>query len=269
MPPSAKARPPRLSELQTWLKAVWTRPEGIDAALASPEGRALKPWIAEAPPISARDRLAIYGDAYFSRLLESLGEDFSGTKRALGDDDFRRLIADYLAKYGSSSYNIADAGGRLAEFAAAHELRKRFRFLPDLCRLETAVLRALLTDRLPAADAAAFAALAPEDWATARLILDPTLALLEARWPVHELWLRRGEPRDESILPERACLLVVWRNDDWARVEALHEPAWRLLRKLSDGVPLAQACDAGLAPREVQSLFAGWAAGGVIKGVEL
>lgn len=266
MPLSEKA--PRLSELQELLRRVWTTPEGIDAALASPEGRALRPWIAEQPPISPRERLAVYSDAYFSRLLESLGEDFAAVKRAVGEEDFRRLIADYLAAHPSHSYNISDAGERLAEFAAKHALSKRFPFIADLCRVEWAALRALLTDRLPAPKPDAFA-LSAEDWRRARLVLDPTLTILACRWNVRAFWEKRLEQADSTHPDEGAYFLAVWRDADWARVEALDEPAWRTLRRLSEGARLAQACDTGTAPEQVQHWFAHWLSREIIKGVEL
>lgn len=265
---SEKARPPRLSELQRLLKRVWTTPEGIDAALSSVEGRAVKQWIAEQPPISSRERLAVYSDAYFSRLLESLGEDFAAVKRAAGEDEFRRLIADYLIAHPSESYNISDAGHLLAEFAAKHELSERFPFIGDLCRVEWAALRALLTDRLPAPKPEAFA-LSAEDWQRARLVLDPTLTLLETSWDVRESWEKRLAPADAAQPAKRVCCLAVWRDAHWARVAAFDEAAWRTLRRLSEGRPLSEAFHAAASPEQVQSWFAGWLSQEIIKGVRL
>src|SRR5580658_8222492 len=83
-----KENPPRLAELQEWLRWVFTEPQGIAAALES-EGPALRrpepgprllSWIADGPPIGLNRRLAVYADAYFLRLLDSLGADYKAVK---------------------------------------------------------------------------------------------------------------------------------------------------------------------------------------------
>jgi hypothetical protein len=268
MASSLSEKPPKLSELQDWLRRVWTTPEGVDAALKTPEGRRARQWIAEVPPLSARDRLAVYSDAYFLRLLDSLGSDFTTARRALGDDDFRRLVADYLAQRGSDSPNLTDLGRDLPAAAARHELGRKHPFLSELCLLEWTVLAALFTDRLPAFDPESFKGISAEDWVKVRLVFDPTVSLLETAWPVHRLWMKRGAKSGNRTLkkPQRS-LLVVYRDEQWARVLALEERAWHTLRRLLDGAPLAEACAlSGASPDEIKNWFAGWVQIGLVKG---
>lgn len=269
MASSLSEKPPKLSELQDWLQRVWTTAEGVDAALKTPEGSRARRWIAEVPPLSARDRLAVYSDAYFLRLLESLGSDFTATRRALGEDDFRRLVADYLAKRGSDSPNLTDLGRGLPEAAAGHELGRKHPFLSELCLLEWTVLAALFTDRLPPFDPESFKGISAEDWVKVRLVFDPTVSLLETAWPVHRLWMNRAAKSGNRVLkkPQRA-LLVIYRDEQWARVLALEDRAWHTLRRLLGGEPLAQACAlSGAEPDEIKSWFAGWVQIGLVKAV--
>jgi hypothetical protein len=265
------ASAPPLSELQGWLAAVWTTREGVDAALKSPAGEKARRWISELRPPSARDRLAVYSDAYFLRLLESLGSEFPAVKRALGEDNFRKLIADYLSRHHSDSPNLSDLGSKLAEFSAAHALSKRFPYLGDLCRLEWEVLSALYTDRLPPLDPAVFSRLSPADWEKAALVFDPTLSLLEVSWPVDRLWAQRSSPAKAARCvwrTPRPGKLAVWRDDEWVRVESLEQEAFLTLESLMRGTSLPAACAAsGAEADELKSWFAAWAKEGLIKGL--
>ncbi|MBI3553609.1 MAG: putative DNA-binding domain-containing protein [Elusimicrobia bacterium] len=267
------ASSPPLSELQGWLRKVWTAPDGIDEALKSEEGKRAGLWIVDAPPLPARERLAVYADAYFLRLLESLGGDFPAVKRALGEEGFRRLVADYLRENPSDSPNVSDLGSRLPAFARSHALAKRFPYLPDLCRLEWEVLSALYTDRLPSLDPAVFAKLSAADWEKAKLVFDPTLRLFEVSWPVDRLWAQRAKPAKAARCvwrTTRPSWLAVYRDDEWVKVETLEERAFATLKRLMNGGGLSEACSAsGAETDEIQAWFSAWARDGLVKGLRL
>jgi len=261
---SKPAPPPRLAELQGWLARVWTTPAGVDAALKTPHGSAAARWVTEAPPLKARDRLAVYSDAYFSRLLESLGADFPAVKRVLGEGDFRVLVAAYLEGKGSDSPNITDLGRGLLAAAARHALSKRHPYLGDLCRLEWAVLSAIFTDRLPALDPEVFARVA--DWDKVRLVFDPTVRLLACGWPVDRLW--RNVASRSLPKAQRKTWLLVYRDDEWARVVSLEERAYKTIERILDGAALGAACaKSGAHAAEIQAWFTSWAQDGLVKGV--
>src|SRR5579864_9297536 len=79
---------PSLAELQRWMRWIITEPRGIQEALSNPwtldpalAGRYKEPErqlevIEEAAPLSRHDRLDVYANAYFYRLLESLASDY-------------------------------------------------------------------------------------------------------------------------------------------------------------------------------------------------
>jgi hypothetical protein len=54
------------------------------------------------------DRLAIYGTAYYARLLECLLEEFPVLVHALGEELFDAFAVGYLQKYPSRSYTLND-----------------------------------------------------------------------------------------------------------------------------------------------------------------
>jgi hypothetical protein len=254
---------PSLREVQRKLAAVFTHPGGVRPGLTAAgfhaRRRPVTETVADQPPVPLHTRLAVYSDAYFLRLSEVLGDDFRAVKRALGEDDFRRLAADYLRIHPSRTPLINDVGAGLPAFLAKHPFSRKHPFLPDLARLERAALRALFVERAPRRETV-------EDPAP-----DPTVSLLETRWAVDRLWAARSLPPGKGLrrLSSPALRrLLVWRDDDWARVQPLDPVPFAILQRLSAGKPLAAALrglENKITVPEVRRTFARWVRDGVLK----
>lgn len=264
--------PSDLSRLQGSFRRILTDPRGVRAAVLQ-RPRALR-WIADAPPLDAATRLSVYGDGYFLRLLEALASDFPAVKRALGENDFRVLAADYLKTNPSRSPSLADLGSALPRFAGSHQLVRRHPFLPDLARLERGVMTRLLTGRLPALDPEALRKIRAEDWERVSVILDPTVLLIKATWPIERLWRRRELPAKAGgrmIRRARAQWLVIFRDEAWVKVVEISEREWTLLKQIKEGARLGTVFaraekSRGNTAAEVRRWFSSWAEGGLIKG---
>ena len=100
---------PGLDALLRWFHAVITTPDGVGAgaesvaATAALPGAALDELVTAHGDRTASDRLSVYANAYFARLIECLGESFPVLQRALGDEAFAGLAADYLVAHPSST----------------------------------------------------------------------------------------------------------------------------------------------------------------------
>src|SRR5271168_2786264 len=109
--------PDDLQRLQTLLYRLIVAPEGVDQGLAM-----------EAPPggieaifsgdnrLSSRDRLEIYANAYFYRLLDVLKEEFPATRVVIGEANFHNLVTGYLVGYPPTQPSILYAGRNLPDF---------------------------------------------------------------------------------------------------------------------------------------------------------
>jgi hypothetical protein len=60
--------------------------------------------------LSAAERIDIYANAYFFRLLECLGGDFPATLAVLGADSFAALVKEYLLEHPPTEPSILYAG---------------------------------------------------------------------------------------------------------------------------------------------------------------
>jgi Putative DNA-binding domain len=119
LPPDAPAPAPALDVVQSWFQAVVTHPGGVEEGVASPGARQLvrldrgqlEAMVRRSSRLTAEERLSIYANAYYARLLECLGDCLPVLKRVVGAPVFDAFAFDYLQRYPSRSYTL----DRLAE----------------------------------------------------------------------------------------------------------------------------------------------------------
>jgi hypothetical protein len=310
MPDSAEGRP-GLGQVQRWFQAVITHAEGVEAGAAALEARQLLPLqngelesvITRSRALTAAERLAIYANAYHTRLLECLGEVFPMLRRTLGDDGFSSLALGYLEEYPSRSYTLNELGRHFPQFleqtrpspdelatdplssANQSSLEQDWpAFLIDLARLEWAIYdvfdgegvegKALLTAdqvlRIP-----------PGRWAEARLEPVPCLRLLATQFPVNDYFtsLRSAGADEAIVLPAKSpAFVALTRRDFIVRRYNLSAPEFELLKALSRGSSVGEALDQMLSqsqadpatlPDTVKLWFRNWTAEGLFQAIRL
>jgi hypothetical protein len=192
-----------------------TAPEGVRPALDDLtrrgllEGPGLDGLFVGDDRLSSVERLDIYANMYFFRLLDCVREDFPKVAAAIGGDRFHNLVTDYVLRHPSRHPSLRYLGQRFPAFIAAHPIAGERPWLADLARLEWA--RADLFD---APDAGALGredlARLPEDRAgEARLRLVPAFALLRFDFGVVPLWrdLEDGAPEAAGAAPREGASL--------------------------------------------------------------
>lgn len=302
---------PSLVELQRWMRWIFTNPQGPYKALSRAPSEDVRPdpailydglvedlsfpnggvscgrfqeplprlfGMIHEPGSDPLQRLSIYADAYFARLLESLASDFKTLHDVLGSQHFQRLAADYLLAHPSSSPQIGDLGQALPRFLENHPLTTSYPYITDLARLEWNVLRSLYSERLPAMDASILSSVPEPAWSRAKIVLDPTVRLLGTEWAVDLLWEDRflpGPAGRKTLLRKRRRWLVLYRDDRWVQVRSVDGQQWFVLERFQEGATLERVCRdlAELFPEAeelpVQRWFGEWVRLGILKGVHL
>ena len=284
---------PDLARMQRWMQAVITHPEGVAGGAASAEARDaidvehadLERVLTRSRALPAADRLAVYANAYYSRLLECLREEFPALVYLLDTELFDEFAIGYLQQYPSRSYTLHHLGTAfpqyLAESCPDDEDPRWVALMVDLATLERVygdVFDGPGNERLEMLSAERLAAIPPEAWATARLIPAPDVRLLELRSAVHE-FARSVRRKEEPELPDpEETLLVVHRRDYVVRRHQLTRAQYVLLGAILAGETVGDAIgraaevaepeveDFGLALRE---WFRDWAAEGLFQSVEM
>ena len=269
-----------MDRVQRWMQEVITHPDGIlngadsEAAtkLIDAGGGKLESVVTRSRALCAADRLAIYGNAYYARLLECLGEVFPVLKRTLGEELFDGFGFAYLQSYPSKSYTLNFLGDHFVEYL--QETRPDededsdsgwIDFLIDLARLEWTIYDVFDGPGLEKEEAFSLPELLeanPGDWLDLRIRVAPCLQLLRMEYPVndHYTLVRQTEGELEADYPAPARqYLAISRRNYIVRRYSLTFPQFELLTSLSEGQTLGEAlerCADASAEDEMESLEA-------------
>lgn len=237
-----------LGATQQLLWSLITAPEGVAAAVAtaarrgSDLGGQLAQTVCGDGPLDAVQRLDIYANMYFFRLLDVVKDAYPATAAVTGAAGFHNVMTDYLLAHPPAHYSVRYAGAQLPEFLGTHAVATAHPVLPELARFERALADAFDADDAPSLDGAVLAGIPPAVWGSLRLVLHPSVRLQRARWPVHVIRERvdAGEP---PVTPGRAEVhLCVWRDGLEVRYRTLAAAEWRALEALGEGRDFATAC---------------------------
>ena len=250
---------PALKNLQALLYRLITAPEGVAAGLAAERANEpgviddlydLESLIESDDRLSATERLEIYANAYFYRILDCLKEDFPATLATLGDDNFHNLVTGYLMEYPPSEPSISYAGRHLADFLLHHPMRGQWPFIGDLARLERTLIEVFHAADAEPLSAEALRAIAPDTWPELAMRTHPALAIVDCEWRVDEL-LREVEAttgqNGESVRVEPPHLpvsVLVWRRDSRVHYRALERAERAALELASAQADFAAICEA-------------------------
>jgi hypothetical protein len=212
--------------------------------------------------LTSLQRIGIYRDSYWQRVLDSFAEDFPGLRGIVGRRAFQRLAKAYLADTPSRSFTMRNLGSRLEAWLREHPefAGKRLALALDMVRLEWAHIEAF--------DAADLKPLGPEDLleptAEMRLGLQPHITLLELSYPVDDWRLAlRSANRHRSVVPRLApkpspIFLAVHRVEFVVYYRRLAAEEYRILDALRQGVAIEAAVERTSAPESVEAWFAAW-----------
>jgi hypothetical protein len=291
----------QLAQIQRWLQAVITHADGVEAGLASVEARSaidVSPDQVEdvVDPSKRRtsvERLEVYANAYYARLLECLRDEFPALLHAVGEEVFDGLAFGYLQSYPSQSYTLSELSRQFAQYL--EETRPRDDddanvspswpdFMIDLVQLErcySEVFDGPGAERLALLRAEDLRDLAPDAWVDARLICVPCLRLLSLRFPVHEYATAVREKQDPDLPEPEPTWLAVSRINYVVRRWTLTRVQFELLAALVAGQTVGSAIEgaAKLAVESGESVdrlaeslrdwFAEWSSAGFFRALQL
>ncbi len=284
---------PSLDQLQRWMQAVITHPDGVAAGCGCAEAceqievtaPELERVLTRSQSLPAADRLAVYSHAYTARLIECLREEFPALVYTLEPELFDEFAIGYLERYPSRSYTLHHLGANfpqyLTETCPADEDPRWVALLLDLARLErlySDVFDGPGSEGQTLMSVEHLARVAPEQLASARLVPAPDLRLIELRSPVHE-YIRAVRRKQDPAPPEPAeTFLAVHRRDYTVRRHALSRSQFVLLSALVSGETVGDvigtweeslAADASDLASSLQDWFRDWAAEGLFQRIDL
>lgn len=139
--------PPSLLDLQTWVARLLVRPlrESDDFSIpiydaAMNEEIAQK--IGAGPTLTAQQRIGIYNQQYWFRLLNLLQQDYPILVRLFGYHNFNRQIAEpYLLQYVPNHWSLAYLGSHLPQWIADFYQKDNQRLILECAQVDEAYNR--------------------------------------------------------------------------------------------------------------------------------
>jgi hypothetical protein len=290
--------PIELERIQRWMQSVITHPDGIEAAIDSDAARReidvtaqdVQRVITRSQALDSIERLRVYGNAYYARLLECLREEYPALVHAVGMETFDGFAFGYLQQYPSTSYTLAQLGRSFPKYLAETRPKREADqggpdwadFLIDIARLERAYSEVFdgpggEDERLLEADD--LTAISPEHWPQARLIPVECLRLLTLSYPVHEYATAVRKHQQPAPPPPSPTYLAISRREYIVRRRAVSPQEFDVLQALADGHTVGQAIEKAASDSSDDKLdelaanlrqwFTRWAAAGYFRRLEV
>ena len=224
--------------------------------------------------LSAADRLSVYANAYYARLIECLGECFPVLKVAVGEEVFNGFAFGYLQDFPSRSYTLNHIGDDFADYLDRTRPDRPDHtdstgeetdspeddrpaadwpdFLIDLAKLEWALGEVFDGPGIETSDILTVDKLkqvAPQSWPGAKLTAAPCLRLLTFRYQVNAYYAavkNADEDEGEQVeLPHEPAdlYLALHRQHYIVRRYELSKPQYLLLESLLAGNTVGQAIE--------------------------
>ena len=287
--------PQELEMLQNWMQAVISHPGGVVAGVQSEKAQAtLNVGIDSVENIVTRsenqtsvERLGVYGDAYFARLIDVMAGEYPAIVHALGEEAFNSLAFTYLQAYPSTSYTLGDLSKRFPQYleetrppAEDESLRPDWAdFLIDLATIERTYAEVFDGPGVEGKEL-----LKPEDlqtisvdnWPNTKLECACCLRLVQLRFPAYAYAtaVRRGQsPEFPAAEPS---FVVVKRKDFIVRRDPVAKDEFKLLESLMHGETVGDAIaivaestttDLDSFAANLQNWFFEWSEAGYFTGI--
>ncbi len=109
-----------LKNIQQWVQGVITHPEGVHKGafetVIENQKWSIDSIVSPSNKLTSQQRITIYHNAYFARLIECFNSEYSGLLNALGEELFNHLTGHFLQAHPSSTYTLNELGKRFPSY---------------------------------------------------------------------------------------------------------------------------------------------------------
>lgn len=251
----SKLSSPTLVEIQIWMKSILTNPHGVQEALIESNQ-----WInfINSDDTSNSSRLDIYAEAYFTRILEAFTIDFPITAFILGEDQFAKLVAEYLKVHPSKEINLNNISKSIVPFINTYSSTHA---IQDIVTLERLALESFYSPIDPFFDPQSLVALKESDWENIKFSLNSSLKFITSSWPLEELWEKRHEMQ-KTVLKENEDhnYYLIERISHHIALSKVSKTQFHILKRISEGERLSSIGEENFSTSDenISILFTQW-----------
>ncbi len=265
---------PKIESLQKFMLDTIRKPLDAEMRIAKNANlnKLAEKYIEPTDKLSALERLEIYNQQYWYRMIDSLMEDFPGLKMVMGQESSARLMIKYLEAHPSRTHFLSDLGKDLHHFAATNPGAMRIdppvseKMCLDVIAVELAQIHAFDAEEMPVAK---FDSVKTSELFKLELSLQPHISILKLEFEVREFILKLKEKPSGILYPlEKNNYLAVHRFENQVFLKDITVEEFIMLSALKEKASIETCVEKvlevfdnldvnGLALR-VQEYFATW-----------
>lgn len=213
----------------------------------------------DAPYLKNADRLHVYANGYYVRLIDVLSTDFPLIKWILGDEAFNILSREFIKVHPSSEYNINSIGKHFSTFLRRHTQHPAYPFLQQLSEYEWNLNQVQSLSRKSPIDFSSLKSVSVEQWTDAKFEFQPNLLHMETDYGFDQLHkeFRKKETFTNDLLAEKPSFFIFYQKEDGSYSTSIEKMEYETLSLLMKDASLGDVLDALGNDEMVQSVF-GW-----------
>ena len=276
----------KVEQIERWMQTLVMHPQGVETGLQSDSAQALFPLekaslegvVLPSRDLSALERISIYANMYYPRLLDVMEDDFPTVRHIFGPDLFEKTAKDYLIRHPSTYPNLNALGQQFPQYLAAEAQDMPHReFVSAVAIVERAIQDVFderYVERIPMEK---LQEIPTDSWHLMQLQLTPALRLLVLDYPVNDYISAVRDDRHSDIPAPKATHVAVYRIDYRVWRTDLSLAQFELLSGLNQALTLSEAVEAAAAVPGVDTdilidtvgkWFERWANQGFFCGIE-
>jgi len=295
-------------QIQQWMQAVITHPRGIEAGAESDAARGIfqvdsqqiESVILPSQRMSSIERLEVYGNAYYARLIHCLQDLYPALRHATGKEGFDQFAFGYLQRFPPTGYTLGKLADNFVTFLdeTRHEhfssdtdqtaeasgdgrsaAPEWTRFIVDLARLEFTIDEVFDgpgIEKQPPELAASLSSVPPEAWESLRLTPVACLRLLAFEFPVNDYYSAFRQDKSPALPAAEPTFLAITRRAYVVRRIPLDATQYALLAAITSGATLGEAivaatdsdADADQLSASLSDWFSMWTRAQFFAGIE-
>lgn len=248
--------PDELKDTQKWFASIITRPIDQDNNImpVSPTGNSIeeesKQYIVPSKGLKEYERIQIYNQQYWWRLLTIMHENFPLVTRLFGYYNFNQQIGfPYLEKYPPNHWSLNYLGNLLSDFLNENYLNDDKELVFDAAEIDYCYSLSFFAEKKEAID---FNKEAEKNLSTLKLTLQPHVFLFKLNYDLFSFryqmlqespdhWIENEFP----VLEKGNYCFIVYRNkQNFVVSEIISEVAYQILEKFkSAGASIDDVCE--------------------------
>ncbi len=234
--------PSHLEQIQRWMQERISHPDGVASGDGAPE---IDQIVRPSRQMSAKQRLQVYHDSDFVRLIDVMAEEYPTTRQVTGQERFTQLCHEYVITHPPTSWTLADLSIHFPNFLREQASQVPHRELvTDIARVERAMEDIFDAPTKTPIGVHDMLAIPLDSWPSVRLELSPALALFELGHPVNAVITAVREGRSMQLPRPKPSWIAVWRKNHTVWRKQLDSQAqYQLLSEIRDGRTLGEALD--------------------------